>query len=450
MKDHKELINRFNRTGSLVVVSSYPPRDGEAAKLNAVAWYTGNLIKKYRQRKIIVLAEIIDEPEIYQQGNVLVYRCYNRDSFRLYWQLLKALRVFNRPHQVLTQFEFNMFGIMAVSGLLPFFLMVLRLFGRQITLVQHQVVEDLSDLSGHLGFEKNSIKSQFLTLALHWFYRFLGWGSERIIVHEEVLKNRLKVYVPAEKIRVVSLGLAPVEKRPYKAKSRQKYDLAQKETVLLLFGYLTWYKGTDWLIKQVGQIARNRPELNLKLMVAGGPSTTLNHKRHYQRFLVRVRAMAAKYSRVVKMVGYVPEAEVGSVFAASDLIVLPYRAMMSGSGPLAVALQYKKPFIFSQVLEDALRNEDITQEMISLGISKKEIVFPLTQKGLEKKLVCFAQSKEYRQRLATLSGRLAGRRSWEKIVEDYERVISEINQPPKLAFRIQSFFKLIFRSLVKS
>ena len=118
----KNLIKEFNTKDALIVISSYPQKQGEPALLNAVACYTGNLLHAYRDRKIIVLCEITSEAEMYRRGNLLIARCYRRGSPLLYLDLIRALLRFNKPRQILLQFEFNMLGQTPVTTLLPIFL----------------------------------------------------------------------------------------------------------------------------------------------------------------------------------------------------------------------------------------------------------------------------------------------------------------------------------------
>jgi glycosyltransferase involved in cell wall biosynthesis len=430
----QRLINQFNQPETLVVITSYPPKNGEAAQLNAVACYAGNLLKAYKSRKIVVLAEALGKTELYRQGNVLVYRCFDRDSFLLYWHLLNALHIFHKPRQVLVQFEFNMLGIMSVTGALPLFLGFLRALGRQIIVVQHQVVGDLGELEGHLGIKRGSIKSQVFNLFLNWFYRALGFVSHKIIVHEEVLKACLGQFVPMAKIAVVSHGLSLAKREPLKALARQKLGFAKDEFILLLFGYLTWYKGTDWLIKKVGQLANAQPELKLRLVVAGGPSATLAYKRHYKAFLQKVQALAAAYHQSVMMTGFIPDKEVGTYFAAADLAVLPYRTLMSASGPLSFALRFGKPFLVSQAMLPALRNKDVRTVVEGSKIKPQALGFGLEGKTFDQKIALLASHRGVLKRLERLSKSLAQLRTWPTIVNEYEQVLASV---PAAAVAIQ-------------
>ena len=204
----KNLIKEFNTKDALIVISSYPQKQGEPALLNAVACYTGNLLHAYRDRKIIVLCEITSEAEMYRRGNLLIARCYRRGSPLLYLDLIRALLRFNKPRQILLQFEFNMLGQTPVTTLLPIFLAAVKLSGRRLSVVLHQVVEDLGTIGGHLGLTGMSLKRTILNRGLKSFYIATGMLSDRIVVHEQTLKNRLAHMVNAEKIDVISHGLS--------------------------------------------------------------------------------------------------------------------------------------------------------------------------------------------------------------------------------------------------
>jgi len=433
----------FNAPDSLIVISSFPPKSGEPARLNAVACYTGNLLQAFRDRKIIVLCEVIDRPEIYRQGNLLIVRCFRRGSPSLYLDLFKTLGKFREPRQVLLQFEFNMFGQTSVTSLLPAFLVAVKLLGKPLTVVLHQVVDDLGTIAGHLGLRNKPLKRTTLNLGLKVFYILMGALSDTIIVHEAALKDRLARLVPKTKIEVISHGLSLEEKPESQTTAKARLGIKKDQFVLLLFGYLTWYKGVDWLIEKVGELAIKRPDLRLKLLVAGGPSATLKDKPHYQMFLRKVESLAAKYPRTVNLTGYIPEDKVRDYYSAADLVVLPYRALMSASGPLSFALRFAKPFLTSSALKDTFQNEDIKDILSQQKIKAAELMFSLTNHDFENKLEALIQEKGRLSRLQGVVLRLRSLRSWEDTVVAYQSVLARQQQPSVITQLVQGLTKLV-------
>jgi glycosyltransferase involved in cell wall biosynthesis len=54
----------------------------------------------------------------------------------------------------------------------------------------------------------------------------------------------------------------------------------------------------------------------------------------------------------VKFLGFVPEERVSEIFAACDVVVLPYRVVMAASGPMSHALGHRKPVLLSNEFAD--------------------------------------------------------------------------------------------------
>lgn len=429
----KKIIEQFNTEDTLLVISSYPPAGGEAAKQNAVACYTQNLLKAHKDRKIIVLSEIVDRRGYYRQDNVLVIHCWRYRSPKLYLDLLGALLRFDKPEQVLVQFEFSMLGSFVHSALLPFILLLIKFFGKSVTVMMHQVVGDLARLGGHLNLKKDSLKKVILNKGLHLFYYLVGKFSDAIIVHEERLKETLSRWVDLGKISVVSHGLYLERRKRDREKIRKSLGFKKKDFVLLLFGYITWYKGTDWIIEKVKKLAKVHPELNVKLIVAGGRSATLKNKSHYKAFLKRVENLARKSNKSVLMTGFVPDKEVAIYFTAADLVALPYRAMMSASGPLSFALRFKKPFIVSGALSAVFKNPDFRFVLSRLNSDPKDFIFSLRGDNFEEKIAKMVKDQQVLERIAKVAGDLRMVRQWGNIVGEYNLVIDRTSQQAALA-----------------
>lgn len=432
----KNLIRQFNKPDTLLVITSYPTQDGEPAKQNAVACYAQNLLNDYKNRKIVVLSELNHayhknkkgKPQIKKQGNLLIVRCWQPTSPFLFFQLTRSLRHFNKPQQVLVQFEFNMLGSVVLTSLLPGFLAWLRFLGKRITIVQHQVIEDLSLLSGHLNIKSKSFKNLVFTNGLHLFYRGLGFLSDKIIVHEEILKERLAKWVKQHKLHVISHGLSLENTSNGRLETRQELGIKKDDLVLLLFGYITWYKGSDWLVSKVSNILKNNPKAKLKLIIAGGASATLSSKSHYRKFVKRVQNLAQASDSII-ITGFISEKDVAKYFAASDLVVLPYRTMMSASGPLSFALRFNKPILVSSALSQVMQNQDIKQTLAKVGIQSDELTFKLKGNSFEQKIDYLLTNQKALIQLNKVSGYLRKLRNWKNIVIKYNKVINQAEKP---------------------
>lgn len=429
----RKTFTKFNQEGSLLVITSYPYEEGEGAKQNAVACYCQNLLSSYKGRNIVVLADKDGHPkDIEKKGNILVVRAWKPGSLDLFFQVIKNLVRFGRIRDILIQFEFNMLGSVILTSLLPLFVAFLKILGKRVIITQHQVVGDLSSLSGHLNIRKNSFKDTILTFGLHVFYSLLGLFSDSIIVHEEILKSRLTKWVNPNKIYVVSHGLNLEEKIIPKSKAKSLLGIDRKDFVVLLFGYIAWYKGTDWLIKKIAKVSKKHP--NFKLLVVGGASATLEAKAHYRRYLNRVYGLARRNQTAVRLTGYIPDSEVGKYFCASDIVVLPYRTMMSASGPLSFALRFKKPVLLSRALSPVFRNKDINLAVQESDIGASQLIFTLSGNDFEKKLINFSTDGKLYTKSVRFSENLRNQRSWNSIVCEYDNILNrpEVTFAPSL------------------
>lgn len=427
MNMRKSLIQKYNASDTLIVISSYPAKGAEPAKINAVACYAKNLLHEWDGRRIVVLAEKSGNRKYYTDGNVLVIHCWQPGDLKAYWDIIKIIKNFDKAKDVLVQFEFNVFASTILTNAFPYFLGLLKIIGKRNTVMLHQVVSDLSDLGGHLNIKRGSIKGRLLNMGLHHFYRMLGIHSNSIIVHEDILKKRLSKWVKEEKIEIISHGLSLSSRNNNKAKLREEMGIGKDDLVLLMFGYITWYKGTDWMIDKLSEVQKAVGDRKVHLIVAGGKSATLSEKKHYTRFVQKVDRLAKKNSDSVTMTGFVPENKVRDYFSVSDLMVLPYRAMMSASGPLSFALRFSVPFVISSTLNEAYNNPDFLTVLQRNDVKKSDFSFSMRNGDFGKLIAKYSADEEFRLSLKRVSEDLRQERKWRRIVDKYSFVIEKEN-----------------------
>lgn len=401
------MFEKYNLQDSILVISSYPPKGTTYGdRVVGVASFAKNSVaalSKVTGKKTIVLAEVFNKEEIYEEGNILVWRCWHRNSFGLYLSIVKGLLRFSKVKQLETQFEFNSFG--TINTMLPYppFLILLRIFGKSNYLTIHQVVIDLATLSGHLGFKKNSLSLKIMNFFLKHYYYFLAFGCQKIVVMEEELKKRLILLgVKEGKIAVIPHGVDLNIKTISQAKAKQKLGIRKNEKVVLLFGFLAWYKGSDLLIGA----AKNS---KAKIILAGGPNPNHLNERFYTDYINKLYSQA-RQTKNVFITDFVPEKEISNYYCAADLVVLPYRSYMSSSGPLSLALSYGKPFIVSKVLSDWCTN----------GRS-----FVPTELSLTKAINKTLSDKKLISKMAHESRELAKTRDFSVLAKDYLKLFSD-------------------------
>jgi D-inositol-3-phosphate glycosyltransferase len=139
--------------------------------------------------------------------------------------------------------------------------------------------------------------------------------------------------------------LATARTLPPRHEAQQRLGVTGR--VLLFFGYVRHYKGVDTLLHALAQIPA---ELQVSLLIAG----EFYEPEQQYRDLIRTLGIT---NRVQIHNRYISEPEWPDLFAASDALVLPYRAA-SQSMSITLAYEFGKPVIVSRVggLADAVED----------------------------------------------------------------------------------------------
>jgi glycosyltransferase involved in cell wall biosynthesis len=359
------LIEKYNRQDSLIVISSYPEKNTRySQKVCAVGGFTKNVTDNLPGHKIIFTQKLgYKKDEIYEEKINLVYRIFKRNSLFSFIKLFLAVRNFTNVKKVLIQFEFSSFGDIFTTIFFPILLMSLKLLGKKIYFVFHQVIFDLNGLTEYLGWEKNDWRLPFFNFFIKLFYKINVALSEKTIVLEEEFKHRLlKIVGQNNKISVIPHGVDTNLKIIDKKLARKKLKIENKPTVLF-FGYMTWYKGADLMI----DIARANKNLNF--IIAGGKSITQKNKSHYKKYLKKFDNLPKN----LKITGFVKEKQIPLYFSASDQVILPYRSMISSSGPLSLAFSFEKPVILSHKLKPYLKSKDFKNNFQKAQLEEKNL-----------------------------------------------------------------------------
>lgn len=426
----KTVFEQYNSKDSLLVISAYPKRGEIYSKgVCAVSSFAKNTILRLRNenpgRKIVVLTIDVNKDKSYVEDDVLVIRCFKRNSPLSFISLLKEIFRFNKIKDVMIEFEFASFGDTLTTSLVAPFVFGLFLLRKNILLVIHQVLFDIRDLSGHIGIKPNNLKLNILNFGLKWFYFLLTLGAKKIVVLEEEFKKRLSKVTNLQKIHVISHGVDTDIKSVDRLKARKRFGIKNDEFVILYFGYLTWYKGVDFLISSL----KDKKYINgkkIKLVIAGGTSFTQEQKIHYQRFIAKVDKLIKSSSNVIAT-GFVKEEDISPIFELSDLVVLPYRTFMSSSGPLSLAISYKKPFLISKSLLGLTKSTDIKKALGEANLRKSDIVFELSKESIIKS-IAFAMEPNISQKMLLFSKILNRERSFENLAKYYENILQSMNE----------------------
>ncbi len=427
MKD--KILKQYNNRNSLLVIASYPKKKQTYSKgVCAVSSFTKNTLSGIREqnpgKKVIVLTMILKKPEVYEEDGMLIVRCFERNNPLSYVNILKNALRFNKVKSTLIEFEFASYGNTFATAMISPLTWALRFMGKDITMVIHQVLFDLKKISGHIGISANNPKTLLLNFGLKLFYKFLAMPVRNIVVLEDEFKQKLETLIGKGKVSVIPHGVDfNIKNSAFrKAQIEKRLGIRKNDFVILYFGYLTWYKGVDFLIKAL----KDTKTLNgkrIKLIVAGGPSFTQENKAHYQRFLNKVN-LEAKQSKNAIITGFVDEKDITPIFKSSDLVVFPYRTFMSSSGPLSLALSHEKPFILSKKLELFLNSKDVNHSLDIAGIKKEDILFDLNTKSLVSAIKNVSATKNHKK-MIRFSKTLGKERSFTRLGLTYNKLISE-------------------------
>ena len=404
----------------LIVISSYPPKGKiHYSKTVGVGSYAKNTllgIKNTRPNVDILVLGDKHEGEIntYNEAGIKVKSVWKRGSFSLFPKILVAiLRNFSYKH-VLVEFEVSIFGNPEKTAPLPFLNFILRMLGKNVTTVIHQAITDMSEFEGHTNIK--GLRSSLLQLAVNLFYSLLIKSSNKVIVFEQALKDRLS---DRAKIKVIPHGIQRMEAIS-KDQARKSLKIDSGKRVVLVFGYLAWYKGTDWIIDAFKNLQNQKRFEDYLLIIAGGANPNRMDRKFYRDYVKQI----AKNSRTENIIytDFVDEKEITTYYSASDIILLPYRAFMSASGPLSFAYSLKKPVFVSSSLEAIFQTQDIKQIIAGLSLSKDDLTFDLSEDSL-KSILNKLKDETLISKVIKLSEEITKQRGFKQIGNEYLKII---------------------------
>ena len=429
----KNALTIFNRPNSLLVITSYPEKGVKYSdKQDAVAGFAKNrvlpLAKKLasQNRRVVILTNFTHKPETYVEDGILIIRCFQRHHFQNFIALTSLCYQFNYIKNVLIEFEFSTFGDTLSTLFVPPFLLGLKLMNKRVFIELHQVLTYIDKISGHIGQCKHHLKTRLLGAVLKTFYQVITRQADHIIVLEDHLQTKLTTLTHQHNISVIPHGVDKQITQVDQSTAKQQLGFKSTDYLVVCFGYITWYKGSDFIIKSFlhsPSLAHNK---NVHLIMAGGPSFTQSQKPHYRRYFQSVTTLVGKHTNV-HLTGFVPEDQIKTYYAAADLIVLPYRTFMSSSGPLSLALSYQKPFILSHKLTAYSKSADFAMSMEKTNTRIDDLVFHLSQQGISQSILKVKNSRPLQNQLTQFSTNLSNQRSFTKLADKYIHLFSMLS-----------------------
>ena len=168
--------------------------------------------------------------------------------------------------------------------------------------------------------------------------------ADKIIVHNKWSRDTIKgkFNVAEGKISIIPHGnyLPLINSIPPRSKARKKLNIPDNAKIFLFFGHIKKVKGLDLLIEAMPMVLNKYPEA--KLLIAGRP-----WKIDYQIYREMINRTEI-HKNCIEKICFIPHNEISFYFAASDLVVLPYRKIYQ-SGVMILAMSYNKPILISDL-----------------------------------------------------------------------------------------------------
>lgn len=200
-------------------------------------------------------------------------------------------------------------------------LLILRLLGIRIVWTVHNIVNHEKMFS--------SLELFFTELATRFF--------NRIIVHSQFAKNKVeKVYkiTDSSKIQIIPHGnyINNYKNTIDQSEARSKLKIAEKEVVFVYFGLIRPYKGVPELIEAFKKLNASQT----KLLIVGKP--------YNNEIAENILRRCNKNENIKTFFKFIPHDEVQIYMNAADVVVLPYREVLT-SGTVMLAVSFSKPVI---------------------------------------------------------------------------------------------------------
>jgi len=190
--------------------------------------------------------------------------------------------------------------------------------------------------------------------------------------------------------------------RVEKSEARRRLGYDAHEPLLLFFGFVRAYKGLDVLLDAMPAVRRDLPARLLVLGEFYEPKGETEQKI----------ASLGLSDCVTLRDDYVPNEEVGLVFSAADLIVLPYRSATQ-SGIVPIAWQLERPVLCTDVGGLA--------EVVEDGVTGM-VVPPLDPGALAAAILRYYRDG-LEERFVPAIRRERERYSWDRMVEAVETLV---------------------------
>jgi len=229
------------------------------------------------------------------------------------------------------------FHLFHVNILVFFDFILSKILGMKVVYTIHDIV----------SFENKKSNNRWS----NWIYM----KSDKILTHNSFSKKIFDNYYTAPKhgVDIIPHGnyIPFLNIQKDKNKSRDRLSIPKNRTVLLFFGIIKKVKGLEVLLESLNKVVDKNP--NLLLVIAG--RTWQNDFSYYQEIIDK--HSLSDFCLIHNK--FIPHDDVKHYYAASDLVVLPYKRIYQ-SGVLMMSLSYEKAVLVSDLepLTDLIKDND--------------------------------------------------------------------------------------------
>jgi glycosyltransferase involved in cell wall biosynthesis len=167
--------------------------------------------------------------------------------------------------------------------------------------------------------------------------------TDAVIVHTVQQHEEITTAIPdiAERVHVIAHGAAraPRPNVAERVRSRERLRVHPDRAMLLFFGLIKPYKGLEYLLEAMPNVAAMVPDV--LLLIAGEPLMPLRGLEH------QIDTLGLR-DHVSLRPGFVPTPEVSTYLNAADLLVAPY-VSIGASGVVVMAQGHGLPAVVTRV-----------------------------------------------------------------------------------------------------
>jgi glycosyltransferase involved in cell wall biosynthesis len=312
------------------------------------------------------------------------------------------------------QFEFVTFGSFYTSLFVVPFLLLLKLFHLKSIVTLHGPIFQRDASKEIISILKPANIKAPLTMIKFYItttYIMMSKLSSAVIVHGHCFKKWLTEY-GVKNCYVIPHGITEERKEIY-ISPNNGIRANNRNTYILFFGVLSPRKGLENLLQAFAEVLKDKDKNNITLVIAGDEPP---HYRGYKRKLINMTYNLGIKNNVI-FTGYVSDDQIDVLFRQAEIVVLSYPYSISASGPLSLAIQYRKPII-------ATATEFFTEELRN---GKAALLVPRGKpECLAKAIKQLIADENLRKRLIENTTLIIKERSWKKVAQKTLKLYQKI------------------------